>query len=150
VIIQEDNWKDVKTPLMISNDNSNDCILRILPLQNECQQSVNGFQRCKCGNQLQTLSLWSITRLLVADICRKGIYDIATIYEKWASTEHQQFPVIYAWYLRSDCGVVIHDEYIGRRYRLPVPLWDWASTERPWCLVVLVRYSSRWLVGGNK
>ena len=42
--------KAAKTMSMIDYAKSHDCILRIRPLQNECQQSVNNFRSGMSGN----------------------------------------------------------------------------------------------------
>jgi len=48
--VHEDDRMDAKTPLLIFNAKLNSCILRIHPLQNECEWSVNHFWSIKSDN----------------------------------------------------------------------------------------------------
>jgi len=92
--VHEDNRKAAKTWLLIFYATLNSCILRIRPLQNERQHSVNHFWSSKSGNVKVTRLMLDIMKVLAAFIGNGEIYMQSAPSWQRVSTERQQFMVL--------------------------------------------------------
>jgi len=95
-IVQENNRQAAKTLLTIYYGKWYDSILQICPGQTERQWSVNNFWTCKSCNWNVIWLLLFIITVFAAVIGKNAIDDIATIFWKSASKDHEWFLVFYA------------------------------------------------------
>ena len=85
--------------------------------KNERQWSVNNFWSCILHNPRAVQQSLSIMKVLDTCIGKNAKHEISTTFEKWASTESQQFLVLHLAYWKGCVSALIRNWSIGCLYR---------------------------------